>query len=50
MGIVERFNRMLDEEFIEYREWMLKEDLEGFNRELMKYLIRYNVWRGRIEG
>ncbi|MCS7279248.1 MAG: hypothetical protein NZ530_04210 [Thermodesulfobacteriaceae bacterium] len=50
MGIVERFNRMLEEEFIEYREWLLKEDVEGFNRELMKYLIRYNVWRGCIEG
>ncbi|MCS7149378.1 MAG: hypothetical protein RMI93_01370 [Caldimicrobium sp.] len=36
---------MLDEEFIEDREWMLKDDLEGFNRELMRYLIWYNTER-----
>ncbi|MDW8095106.1 MAG: integrase core domain-containing protein [Caldimicrobium sp.] len=44
-GYVERFNRTLEEEFIEYREWMLKDDLEEFNRELMRYLIWYNTER-----
>jgi len=39
---VERFNRTLEEEFIDFREEELAKDLEGFNRELMEYLIWYN--------
>ncbi|MCX7873585.1 MAG: integrase core domain-containing protein [Caldimicrobium sp.] len=35
----------MEEEFIEYREWMLKDDLEEFNRELMRYLMWYNTER-----
>ncbi len=39
---VERFNRTLEEEFIDFREEELAKDLKGFNRELMEYLIWYN--------
>ncbi len=42
---VERFNRSLEEGFIDYREDELREDIEGFNRELMEYLIWYNTER-----
>ncbi|MCX7873044.1 MAG: hypothetical protein N2327_01240 [Caldimicrobium sp.] len=41
---------MLDEEFIEYKEWMLKDDLEEFNRELMRNLIWYHTQRGPMRS
>jgi len=41
-GYVERFNRTLEEEFVDFMEEELREDVEGFNRGLMKYLIWYN--------
>lgn len=44
-GYVERFNRTLEEEYIEYMREELREDIEWFNRSLMRYMIWYNVER-----
>lgn len=41
---VERFNRTIQEEFIDYNVWLLK-DPDAFNRKLMDYLIFYNTER-----
>lgn len=41
---VERFNRTIQEEFIDYNVWLLK-DPDVFNRKLMDYLIFYNTER-----
>ena len=41
---VERFNRTIQEEFIDYHVWLLK-DPDVFNRKLMDYLIFYNTLR-----
>lgn len=41
---VERFNRTIQEEFIDYHAWLLK-DPDDFNRKLMDYLIFYNTER-----
>jgi len=41
---VERFNRTIQEEFIDYNAWLLKEP-DVFNRKLMDYLIFYNTLR-----
>lgn len=41
---VERFNRTIQEEFIDYNVWLLK-DPGVFNRKLMDYLIFYNTRR-----
>lgn len=41
-GYVERFNRTLEEDFIDFMEEVLREDLKRFNRGLMEYLIWYN--------
>ncbi|MCS7279022.1 MAG: hypothetical protein NZ530_03060 [Thermodesulfobacteriaceae bacterium] len=43
----ERFNRRLDADLIDYVEEEL--DIEGFNREMMKYLLWYNVERGLMD-
>ena len=42
---VERFNRTIQEEFVEVKEVDPYNDIEGFNRELMKYLLFYNTKR-----
>ncbi|MCS7279950.1 MAG: hypothetical protein NZ530_07870 [Thermodesulfobacteriaceae bacterium] len=44
----ERFNRRLDADLIDYME-ELGYDIEGFNREMMKYLLWYNVERGLMD-
>ena len=44
-GYVERANRTLQEEFIDYALDLLFQDLPNFNSELMKYLIFYNTKR-----
>ena len=44
-GYVERANRTLQEEFIDYALELLFEDLVKFNSELIKYLIFYNTKR-----
>lgn len=41
---LERFNRTIQEEFIDYNVWLLKEP-DIFNRKLMDYLIFYNTER-----
>jgi len=41
---MERFNRTIQEEFIDYNAWLLK-DPDVFNRKLMDYLIFYNTLR-----
>ncbi|MCS7199759.1 MAG: hypothetical protein N2327_04285 [Caldimicrobium sp.] len=38
---------MLEEEFIEYREWMLKDDLEEFNKCIV-VLGMYYLWSGFV--
>lgn len=43
-GHVERFNRTIQEEFIDWNEHYLEEPIE-FNQELMKYLLWYNTKR-----
>lgn len=42
---IERFNRTIQEEFLDYHVWLLFEDLDGFNRTLMDWLIWYNTRR-----
>jgi len=39
----ERFNRTLQEQFVDYHEDLLFTDLEGFNRRLAEWLIGYNT-------
>ena len=41
---LERFNRTLQEEFVDFHAPLLK-DVDAFNRELMDYLIFYNTLR-----
>ena len=41
---LERFNRTIQEEFVDYRAFLLKNP-DDFNRELMDYLIFYNTER-----
>ena len=41
----ERFNRTLQEEFVEYHEDLLGEDLTTFNNVMFEYLNRYNARR-----
>ena len=43
-GHVERFNRSIQEEFINQRTVLL-EDIEGFNDQLVDYLLWYNIKR-----
>lgn len=44
-GWIERFNRTIQEEFLDYRKETLAYDLPQFNRECMEYLIWYNTKR-----
>ncbi len=46
-AICERFNRTLREQFIEYNEILLFEDLALFNQKLAEYLVLYNSKRPR---
>jgi len=39
----ERFNRSLQEQFVDYHEDLLFTDLETFNRKLADWLIAYNT-------
>ena len=39
----ERFNRGLQEQFVDYHEELLFGDLEGFNRKLAEWLVQYNT-------
>ena len=39
----ERFNRTLQEQFVDYYEDLLFTDLEGFNRRLANWLVDYNI-------
>ncbi len=45
---IERFNRTLQEEFIDHHEDLLFEDLSAFNFALMDYLLFYNTKRIHI--
>ena len=38
----ERFKRTIQEEFVDYQEDLLLDDLRGFNDQLLEYLQRYN--------
>ncbi len=40
---VERFNRALQEQFVDYHEDQLFHDLAGFNRKLAAWLLDYNT-------
>jgi transposase InsO family protein len=42
---LERFNRTIQEEFSNYRKYLLLNDMDRFNSELMDYLIWYNTKR-----
>ena len=44
-GFIERANRTLQEEFIDTHLNLLAEDIDGFNRKLMDYLVWYNTER-----
>ena len=44
-ALSERFNRTVQEEFVEYHENALLDDLHAFNNELFAYLERYNAER-----
>ena len=41
----ERFNRTVQEDFVDYEEDLLAEDLRSFNHRLLDYLDRYNGQR-----
>ncbi len=41
----ERFNRAIQESFIDYHEDLLFTDLDGFNQELADWLVFYNTER-----
>ena len=45
---IERFNRTLQEEFVDHHEDLLFEDLNAFNSALMDYLLFYNTKRIHI--
>ena len=40
---VERFNRTLQEQFVDYHEALLFDDLAAFNRKLADWLVAYNT-------
>jgi len=42
---IERFNRTLNEEFIQYNRDLLRDDLPEFNRQLIDWLLWYNTGR-----
>jgi len=42
---VERFNRTIQEEFVNYNLALLRDDLDAFNQKLIEYLIWYNTKR-----
>jgi transposase InsO family protein len=42
---IERFNRSLSEEFLEWNRPLLRDDLVGFNRKLIDYLVWFNTKR-----
>ncbi len=42
---VERFNKTIQNDFVDFRYGLLKDDVSGFNRELMDWLIWYNTRR-----
>ena len=44
-GMVERFNRTIQEEYIDYRLDELALDIDDFNRHLMDWLVYYNTGR-----
>jgi transposase InsO family protein len=45
---VERFNRTIQEEYANYKQWDLKDDLELFNQGLIDWLIFYNFKRPHL--
>ncbi len=45
---VERFNRTIQEEFTNYKQWDLKDNLNKFNKELIDWLIFYNFNRPHL--
>ena len=47
-AFIERFNRTIQEEYANYKQWDLKDDLNKFNKELMDYLIFYNFSRPHL--
>jgi transposase InsO family protein len=42
---VERFNRTIQESFINFRYQLLQDNIDEFNRQLMDWLIFYNAER-----
>lgn len=42
---IERFNRTIQEEFVNYHLALLRDDLDAFNQKLIEYLIWYNTKR-----
>lgn len=44
-GYIERANRTLEEEFMGYNLYLLSDDINTFNSELIEYLIWYNTER-----
>ena len=42
---IERFNRTLQDEFLDYHQQTLAYDIDNFNRKLMDYLLWYNTKR-----
>ena len=44
-GYIERANRTLQEEFLDYHLFLLSDNIKAFNSELIDYLIWYNTER-----
>jgi len=42
-GAVERFNRTIQEQFVNWNKDILVDDINAFNKKLMEYLIWYNT-------
>ncbi len=45
---IERFNRTIQEEYANYHQWDLKDNLNKFNKELINWLIFYNFKRPHL--
>lgn len=45
---VERFNKTIQEDFVNYRYQLLRDDIDEFNRQLMDWLIFYNTDRAHF--
>ena len=47
-AFVERFNRTIQEEYTNFKQWDLLQKIQEFNRNLMDWLIFYNFKRPHL--